>query len=554
MGGTDAAGLVLSAASLAIQLGELGRRLTKTSRNNGPKLEADDESLALAIRHECRQTNLLSNVLCTRNKFGLAGTVLEEMPHLDREVSVAILNRLFRLWSECEQLQSEMAQEPRPQSIATDISLSILEEGRGVSLDEVQHVVCDQNRDQLVSLIENAAKWNARLERTVRNFSWTRSLSAQSPEETVHRLRTVAEDGEAEALNWSTPARLREITLAIGNSSIDRSNIQIPDLQFSGDVLTGRNIPSSGIIQTILREGNKMSKALVEYLPYKKQEEGHEDKVLRRVEQLATLLHLEKIPTFRLPLAYRFYKDEKRSRFGILFKLESLTPYEAVEVSTLHMLFRKSPDSRPSLGLRFQLAYKLAHALSDFQSIGWVHQGYRSENVLFLSQSGMKDLARDVPYAEPLLFGYGGSRLDSLPSASLYDDDPDRNLYRHPGRWGVHPAERFNKLHDIYSLGVVLLEIGYWACITELVGKEYRKKGADPSIVRQQLLDLAANPRIANLVGEVYGGIAALCLRSTAAAFGFEEARDDKNDSLLQQRFSEMVVLPLKKATDALLV
>jgi hypothetical protein len=55
-------------------------------------------------------------------------------------------------------------------------------------------------------------------------------------------------------------------------------------------------------------------------------------------------------------------------------------------------------------------------------------------------------------------------------------------------------------------------------------------------------------------VGEVYGGIAALCLRGTTSAFGFEEVRDDKNDSLLQQRFSEVIVLPLKKATDALLV
>jgi hypothetical protein len=148
------------------------------------------------------------------------------MPPLDREVSVAILNQLFRLGSECEQLQSEIYQ-GLPQSVATDISLSTLEEGRGVILDEVQHVVCDQNRDQLVTLIENAAKWNARLERTVRNFNWTRSLSAQSPEESVHQLRTVAEDGEAEALNWSTPARLREITLAIGNPGMDRSNVQI---------------------------------------------------------------------------------------------------------------------------------------------------------------------------------------------------------------------------------------------------------------------------------------------------------------------------------------
>jgi hypothetical protein len=218
------------------------------------------------------------------------------------------------------------------------------------------------------------------------------------------------------------------------------------------------------------------------------------------------------------------------------------------------MLLGKSPASRPSLGLRYQLAYKLAQALSDFQSIGWVHQGYRSENVIFLSQSGIIDLAHDVPYAQPLLFGYGGSRLDSGPSANLYDGNPIRNLYRHPGRWGPHPSERFSKMHDIYSLGVLLLEIGYWACITELVGKDYQKRGVDAKVVRQQLFDLTVNPRIMNLMGEMYGRIAALCLGCTPAVFGFDEAQDDRNDSLLQQRFLEMVVWPLQKATNALLV
>jgi hypothetical protein len=35
-------------------------------------------------------------------------------------------------------------------------------------------------------------------------------------------------------------------------------------------------------------------------------------------------------------------------------------------------------------------------------------------------------------------------------------------IYQHPDRWGADTEYRFSMLHDIYSLGVVLLEIGLW--------------------------------------------------------------------------------------------
>ena len=36
------------------------------------------------------------------------------------------------------------------------------------------------------------------------------------------------------------------------------------------------------------------------------------------------------------------------------------------------------------------------------------------------------------------------------------------NIYRHPQRQGVFPEEVYTMQHDIYSLGVCLLEIGLW--------------------------------------------------------------------------------------------
>lgn len=36
------------------------------------------------------------------------------------------------------------------------------------------------------------------------------------------------------------------------------------------------------------------------------------------------------------------------------------------------------------------------------------------------------------------------------------------DIYRHPKRQGLQLDERYNMKHDIYSLGVCLLEIGLW--------------------------------------------------------------------------------------------
>jgi hypothetical protein len=42
-----------------------------------------------------------------------------------------------------------------------------------------------------------------------------------------------------------------------------------------------------------------------------------------------------------------------------------------------------------------------------------------------------------------------------------------KDVYRHPSRQGEHPEEEYVMKHDIYSLGVCLLEIGIWTSLIE---------------------------------------------------------------------------------------
>lgn len=53
-------------------------------------------------------------------------------------------------------------------------------------------------------------------------------------------------------------------------------------------------------------------------------------------------------------------------------------------------------------------------------------------------------------------------RKDTDLSSRRGSDDWMEDLYRHPQRQGRQPEERYNMGHDIYSLGVLLLEICLW--------------------------------------------------------------------------------------------
>jgi hypothetical protein len=59
------------------------------------------------------------------------------------------------------------------------------------------------------------------------------------------------------------------------------------------------------------------------------------------------------------------------------------------------------------------------------------------------------------------------------------DLDPRRWPYRHPQRWGEKVKWPFTMLHDIYSLGVVLLEIGLWQSLIKPVADSEAKLATD---------------------------------------------------------------------------
>ncbi|KAH0538917.1 hypothetical protein FGG08_004508 [Glutinoglossum americanum] len=179
-------------------------------------------------------------------------------------------------------------------------------------------------------------------------------------------------------------------------------------------------------------------------------------------------------------------------------------------------------DVRHPLDQRLRLAVNLAQAVLYVHSANFVHKNIRPENVLIIS-SDSQGSKHPFPEAigEGFLVGFDLSRGANQPSLFMQNDHDLKSLYRHHERWGARPGTRFEMFHDVYSLGVVLLELGLWHPLARIDStgsvrfgsyiKEYMQT-RDAKGVQERLLKLA-RLRLAACMGSAYAEVVVACLR-----------------------------------------
>lgn len=138
------------------------------------------------------------------------------------------------------------------------------------------------------------------------------------------------------------------------------------------------------------------------------------------------------------------------------------------DIVAFHMVFRIPPGmdhlrslrdlliSSPyslSVTQRVRTAHELATSISYVHTFGFVHKNVRPEAILCFE---------NTPAQRSHTFLVGFDAFRSADGATNYHGDLEweRNLYRHPLRQGAYPADKYRMRHDIYSLGVCLLELG----------------------------------------------------------------------------------------------
>jgi serine/threonine protein kinase len=130
----------------------------------------------------------------------------------------------------------------------------------------------------------------------------------------------------------------------------------------------------------------------------------------------------------------------------------------------------------------------LAISLSGFHSVGWLHKSISPYNILFFVEG-----SRQAGWLkEPYLTGFNHSRKgDALAFTVGPTTDQIGRKYYHPNYVDTHgPQVWYAPRFDYYSLGLVLLEIGPWQALEDMVaGKPCAKNP-------REMLDYIRNKRV----------------------------------------------------------
>ncbi|KAI9808065.1 MAG: hypothetical protein M1827_007530 [Pycnora praestabilis] len=275
--------------------------------------------------------------------------------------------------------------------------------------------------------------------------------------------------------------------------------------------------------------------------------------IVHRVKQLAALLgNTDKPKEFRAPHCLGYFDDngngqdqEDMSRFGFVFEKPNDVP-QTTEPRSLLELFSKP---KPSLTKRIALAQSIANSILYLHSVNWLHKGLRSHNIVFFYDENGNN---EPDYVNPYLSGFDYAR--PARSEEMTEKPPENaeyDVYRHPSTHGDGPRTDYKKSYDIYSLGVILIELVHWKRIDKIIGIPDLSKARPPAInrIRKQLLEENYLPDIEAGVGIIYEKVVRTCLGG-AEAFGLGKKADETDSyvgAVLQRAFLNMVVDQLEK-------
>lgn len=136
-------------------------------------------------------------------------------------------------------------------------------------------------------------------------------------------------------------------------------------------------------------------------------------------------------------------------------------PMPTKDITTLSKIFT-TITIEPSLNIRLRLFYELATAVLQTHTLGLVHKKIRPENLLvtYTADSG------SIRQASLFLSGWQHARgLDGEATKRIGESIARKAIYQHPHRQtrdGKPATNPYCIGHDIYSLGVCILELLTW--------------------------------------------------------------------------------------------
>ena len=391
-------------------------------------------------------------------------------------------------------------------------------------------VVVDKEKFEV--LLEDLGFYNDRLERLfppekISTFQRTwRNELLDATQRNVQNLDLLENASSKRYPQLNALAKLKHLRINLdaqepSKKILSTSELKIPRwrLTFDGAIESAR---IQGVYQrptNTLKDGQVAEEVpvLIDFISYEQyQDIDARLHLYQRVDNLARMLHSasNRHPDLHTLDCLGYVDDTTASRYGIVHLLPESIPKPLTSPNFLSLFTVIDDNSKrtPDLDARFRLAHSLAIALWSFHSLDWLHKAFYPSNILFFPSSsapatGSGSANRELSH--PFVLGFDSSRPEHLSEMSAAAQPslahlPD--LYRHPDSLGIW-RQSYRKAFDIYSLGLVLLEIGLWTSI-----RGYWKSKYSPSVFKQKILS-GMVPALGSKAGSRYRTVVEKCLR-----------------------------------------
>ncbi|KAH6719202.1 prion-inhibition and propagation-domain-containing protein, partial [Leptodontidium sp. 2 PMI_412] len=257
--------------------------------------------------------------------------------------------------------------------------------------------------------------------------------------------------------------------------------------------------------------GTGIEDVIVEWIQYDKEDLDARLNHVRRIDDLAKMIHSssDRHPDLHTLDCLGYTDDSSSSRYGLIY----ISPHPSS--SNLNVLIQSNDMRTPDLGDRFKLAHTLAVALWSFHSLDWLHKSLCSSNILFFpsafsaSAKQATAISASIPdISSPFVLGFDASRPDGVDEMSVASkNSAAADLHRHPNSLNGMSKKPYCKGFDIYSLGLILLEIGLWKVL-----QTYHKPHHSPERFRDKVVVQNLVPNLNSKTGRLYREVVERCL------------------------------------------
>jgi serine/threonine protein kinase len=375
----------------------------------------------------------------------------------------------------------------------------------------------------------------------------------------MHNTPGMDSEQQQEQSSMAVLRNLKRSLLEIGDIDEEASRLCIEKHRLSGVTrLSGGNHEVANLTNhhTALKDHPTVRRVLVENVPYSEVwlKRSFKERA-ERIAAVAKLLSQRKPEELRVLDCVGYFLPNDDG-YSLIFQFPndstSLIPETLLSQLRKAIPTKQSRPEKPALEERCRLALILARSILALHSVGWLHKALNSNNILFFTPPasfGSPDLSK------PYLVDFRFSRPHDVHA---YTDGPDDErqfaTYVHPAylrerrtrnEGGGSRTEqtdleysegRFRKVYDYYSLGIILLEIGYWSLMENILSKH---KTHTPEEITELLLDKYI-PRLSSIMGGLYMKVVKDCVGG-----GIEESDGGAENIGSGRDFYSLVIDPL---------